>query len=266
MPYFCSDEHIIHYETIGSGKPILLIHGFTNHGFAWFPQISDLVYEGYQVILPDLPGHGMSKPCDRTVTVSGMANLIIQLLGSLHIERTSVCGLSLGGMIVQTLLINHAIHIERAVIANSSSNFTSEQARVNVEGWIQTLIQPNGPERRLENTWTKLVRPSFRDTALGRSVYAAWMNVNRRVDGQALARVANGMKQFDSRTRLPEVTVPTLVIGGRYDELIPAAEAEFIHKQIPNSELVVIEEAGHLSNLDAADQFNLALLSFLRQS
>jgi pimeloyl-ACP methyl ester carboxylesterase len=99
MPFFQSRGMKLHYETAGSGRPILMIHGFTNHGMVWTQQITDLIHAGYRVILPDLAGHGLSQVAEKTTTVDDLTLDMVNLLDHLGVGQTSVCGLSLGGMV-----------------------------------------------------------------------------------------------------------------------------------------------------------------------
>ena len=80
MPIFQSDRGRLHYEELGAGRPILLIHGFTNYGLAWAPQLAALVHAGYRVILPDLHGHGASAPATSLCTVADLAADMVALL------------------------------------------------------------------------------------------------------------------------------------------------------------------------------------------
>ena len=83
MPIFRAKRRHLKYEDLGAGRPILLIHGFTNYGLAWAPQLAALVHSGHRVILPDLYGHGASSPATRICTVSDLAGDMINLLDHL---------------------------------------------------------------------------------------------------------------------------------------------------------------------------------------
>src|SRR5262249_17864333 len=80
MPIFQSERGRLHYEELGAGRPVLLIHGFTNYGLAWAPQLAALVHAGYRVILPDLHGHGASAPATSLCTVADLAADMVRLL------------------------------------------------------------------------------------------------------------------------------------------------------------------------------------------
>ena len=80
MPFFVSRGQKLHYEVIGHGKPVVLLHGVTNYGMAWTPQLSRLLYEGYKVVIPDLAGHGMSATGSNKDHRSELAADVAELL------------------------------------------------------------------------------------------------------------------------------------------------------------------------------------------
>ncbi|MCF8565556.1 alpha/beta fold hydrolase [Alicyclobacillus tolerans] len=264
MPNFQHGSQIIHYEVLGTGRPVVLIHGFTNHGLVWLPQVTELVYNGFQVVLPDLPGHGLSSFVRDVITVQQMSDLMIGLFDHLKLEKPDVCGLSLGGMIVQNLVVTHPERIRKAVIANSSPNFNSNQSRAAVEHWKSMFLQPNGPQVRLQQTWELLFSPDFLSTPQAAVQYATWTRVLERMSGESLAYVAEGMLQFDVREKLPNVQTPTLVIAGKLDRLIPMEAAQDIQSKVPNAQFLVLENAGHISSVDSSAEFNKGLLDFLK--
>ena len=122
MAFFQSRGLNLHYEAIGSGPAILMIHGFTNHGMVWAQQIADLLHAGHTVVMPDLAGHGLSQPVDRKTTVDELAKDMIGLLDHLAIDSAIVCGLSLGGMVTQSLAIDHPGRVRAMVVANSCAD------------------------------------------------------------------------------------------------------------------------------------------------
>src|SRR6202000_875813 len=101
MAFFQSRGQKLHYETVGSGPAILLIHGFTNHGMVWAEQITDLVHAGFRVIMPGPPGHRLSPRAEREHSVAELTQDMLNLLDHPSIDKAIVCGLSLGGRIAQ---------------------------------------------------------------------------------------------------------------------------------------------------------------------
>jgi 3-oxoadipate enol-lactonase len=263
MPIFQSDRGRLHYEELGAGRPVLLIHGFTNYGLAWAPQLAALVHAGYRVILPDLHGHGASAPATSLCTVADLAADMVALLDHLAIGCAALCGLSLGGMIALQLTIERPDRVAAAVVANSRSSFVGPEMRAIVDGWTAMLLQEDGSRKRLRATWPMLVNEPFRNSPTGNAVFEAWGRVLEHVPGSSLCHVARGMNRFDLRRGLGGVRAPVLVISGEHDRLFNPDHGRDISSEIAGSKFVVISGAGHLSNLDSPDQFNRLLLAFL---
>jgi 3-oxoadipate enol-lactonase len=263
MPLFQSQRGHLHYEQLGTGRPVLLIHGFTNYALAWAPQLAVLVHAGYRVILPDLHGHGASAPATALCTVADLATDMVALLDHLAIDNAAVCGLSLGGMVALQLALERPDRIAAAVVANSRSAFVGPEMTAMVDGWAGLLLQPDGPLKRLHATWPMLANEPFRSSATGSAVFDAWARVLARVPGSSLCHVARGMNQFDLRGRLHGIRAPVLVLSGEHDRLFSPDHGRDINNEIAASRHIVISGAGHLSNLDSPDQFNRLVLAFL---
>jgi 3-oxoadipate enol-lactonase len=251
----------LHYEDLGSGRPIVVIHGFTNYGLSWTPQLAALVHSGYRVIVPDLRGHGASTGATALCTVADFANDLIELLDQLDINSAALCGLSLGGMIGLQLAIEQPDRVAALVVANSRASFSDPEAIALVDGWTGLFAQPDGPRKRLRAAWPVLVNEPFRESAAGRAAFEAWDRVTTVVEGSSL--LARGMNQFDLRERLGEIRAPVLVISGEHDRLFSVEHGQEIVRGIAGSSSATILGAGHLANLDTPDQFNRLLLGFL---
>jgi len=266
MPFFVSRGQKLHYEVIGHGRPLVLLHGVTNYGMAWTPQLSRFLYEGYKVIVPDLAGHGMSQPAAKKTTVPELAADVAELLDNLAEPRAALCGLSLGGMVAQQFACDYSGRATALMIANSRPNAnTPEQVRA-VEGWTALLGQPNGPQRRLEAVWPRLVNAQFRQTEAGAQTFREWHRVAAGVSGQSLINVAIGFTEFDAREGLARLDVPALVIAGEFDEIIAADISRQSADLIPGAEFSVISGAGHISNVDSAEAFTLLCTGFLARA
>ncbi|HEY1746845.1 MAG TPA: alpha/beta fold hydrolase [Xanthobacteraceae bacterium] len=266
MPFFVSRGQKLHYEVVGHGKPLVLLHGVTNYGMAWTPQLSRLLYEGYRVVVPDLAGHGMSQLAANKTTVRELAADVAELLDDLSEPSAALCGLSLGGMVAQQFACDYPGRATALVIANSRPNANTPELVRAVEGWSALLTQPNGPQRRLEAVWPKLVNAPFRQTEAGAQTYREWHRVAAGLSGQSLCNVAIGFTEFDAREGLAKLEVPSLVIAGEFDELFPADISRQSADLIPGAEFSVIAGAGHISNVDSAEAFTLLSTAFLARA
>jgi 3-oxoadipate enol-lactonase len=265
MPFHVSRGCRLHFETLGEGRAVLLLHGFTNYGMAWTPQLPALVHAGYRAILPDLAGHGLSAPADAITAVPDLAADVVALLDHLGIERAVLCGLSLGGMVAQQAAVDVPGRVEALVVADSRPNADTPELAAAVAGWIALFEQPDGPRKRLAATWPQLVNEDFRESPSGRAALQAWEAVLARIPGTSLCNVARGMTRFNVIDRLAAVAVPTLVISGARDRLIAPAQSCATADLIPGAEFRIIPGAGHISNLDSPAEFNDLLIRFLER-
>ena len=263
MPFFSSRGQKLHYEVLGDGCPLVLLHGVTNYGMVWTPQLSRFLYEGYKVIIPDLAGHGMSQPVEAKTTVPELATDLAALLDEVEEPQAAICGLSLGGMVAQQFACDYPARATALIIANSRPNAnTPEQIRA-VEGWVEILSQPNGPQRRLEAVWPRLVSAQFGRTDVGHQTFREWHRVASGLSGSSLINVALGFTEFDVRHHLPRLRVPSLIIAGEFDQIIPAEVSRQSADLIKHAQFSVISGAGHISNVDSAEAFALLCTGFL---
>jgi 3-oxoadipate enol-lactonase len=256
-------QRLLHYETLGSGRPVVLIHGFSNFGLSWMQQLPALVHHGYQVIVPDLYGHGLSAPATQITSVDELADDVHALLQHLDCGPAVLCGLSLGGMIALQLALAHPQQVSGLVVANSRATFGEPHLKQIVASWIDMFEQADGATRRLEAAWPSLLNEAFRQSPGGAAVYEMWATLAARTAGSSLANVARGMTAFDVRAQLAAIEAPTLVISGEHDKLFPPAHSREIADGIRHARFEVIASAAHISCLDSAAEFNRLLLGFL---
>jgi 3-oxoadipate enol-lactonase len=265
MPFMKIRDGRMHYEVLGEGPPVLLVHGFTNFGLVWGDQAMALVYAGYKVIMPDLAGHGLSSPATEDTPVATLAADMVALLDHLDVAKASVCGLSLGGMVVQELMAEHRNRVVAGIVVDSCADASSEKNVAAVTEWIRMFRQPDGQMIRQEAAWPHLLQAPFRESPTGHSFNATWRNILRNVPGTSLAHVAIALMTFSIRQRLPGVTTPCLVINGEHDKLFPVDMCKEIADLIPGAEFALIAGGGHISALDSPMPFNELLLGFLRK-
>ena len=263
MPFYQSRGQKLHYEVAGAGPAVLMIHGFTNHGLVWAQQIADLLHSGYRVLLPDLAGHGLSQPADKTTTVEDLTLDMVNLLDHLGIDRADICGLSLGGMIGQYLAADHPTRIGKLVVANSCVDSTAPDVVAAIESWIEMFEKANGPLLRMQAVWPQMLNERYRASPTAEAFLASWQRINGKIPGSSFANVARGLQQFRSIERLKSVKARTLVIGGEFDRLFPPNVCQEVANLISGANFALIDGAGHLSSLDSPKQFNELLRGFL---
>jgi pimeloyl-ACP methyl ester carboxylesterase len=250
----------IEYDDIGNGVPLLLIHGFPLDRTLWRTQIAGLS-QIYRVIAPDLRGFGQSSETDgEVVTMDQYATDLKALLDSLNVKQAVIGGISMGGYITLSFYAQYADRVKGLILANTRAVPDSEEGKqlrlTNVqkvgESGIGFLVDNMAP-KMLGNAAKPEIEIAVRSMMLRQrptGVMSALRGMALRPDRTALLRFA---------------TVPVLVVSGSQDVLIPPADSETMHALIPDSRLVIIPDAGHLSNLDKADAFNHVVREFYKQ-
>lgn len=251
------------YDDIGSGPTVLLIHGFPLNRALWRPQQADLVAAGYRVIAPDLRGFGESDETDGSCSIDLFADDMVALLEHLDVDQAVVVGMSMGGYLLFNLLERYPQRLTAAVFMVTRSVADDEATRQQ-RLQLAENCRKYGPQTVADRLHPVLFAPGTLETRpkLGEEVYS-WM-VTTGSRGLVAGLLAMRDRR-DSTPRLNRITVPTLVIGAAEDQVCPLEHARMIANGISGSRFVVVEDAGHLANLEQPNQINHHLLDFLRQ-
>lgn len=264
MSFFDARGRCNYVMEFGTGRPILLLHGISNSGRAWGPQIAPLVEAGYRVIVPDHAGHGASERLTAPFGVGDLADDVEWLLSHLGVDTLDVVGLSLGGMIALELALRHPMRINRLVVANSFDKTATPAFQTMAENWAAMFEQPHGAVKRLEQTWPSLVSPAFQATPDGLRTYQVWHGIAATADGPSLAHVSRGIGTFDVCEQIAGLAAPALFVAGSLDTISPPDISRRMAERAPHGHLTVIEGAAHISNADSAEVFTARLLDFLQ--
>ena len=248
----------------GAGPAIVFIHGFPHTRALWSGQLEALSVTN-RCISPDLRGFGESKFDDPTSwSIDQHADDIAALILSLGEERAVILGLSMGGYIALAVMRRHPELVRALVLADTRAGPDGEEGKQKRNENIQ-LVREKGT--------TALADVSI-EGMLGKTTRATHPELVTAVHAMLASADANGViaaleamrDRADSTPLLAEISVPTLIIVGDEDVLTPPKEARAMHVAIPGSELVVIREAGHLSNLEHPAEFNAIVGNFLREN
>ena len=248
-------------DTGGSGTPVLLVHGFPLNVRMWRPQI-DALGERWRLIAPDLKGAGDSEgpDDDAAYTMDSYADELKGLLDELGIDKVVLVGLSMGGYVAFAFLRKYPDAVGGLVLADTRAEAdppegvekrSKQQEQVRSEGTAGLVEALTGA---LLSDYTKQNRPD-----VVTAVKDAMDNHARSFTGELEAMKARP----DSTDDLTKIDVPALIIVGEDDGVTPPDASRKMHEHISGSRLVVVPNAGHLSNLESPDEFNGALADFL---
>ncbi|MGB9669172.1 MAG: alpha/beta fold hydrolase [Anaerolineales bacterium] len=263
MPKIPLPDFTMAFDDVGSGKAILFIHGYPLTRKMWQPQLDGLS-SSVRVIAPDLRGHGESTPTKGVYSMDLLARDCHYLIDHLNIEKVYLCGLSMGGYISLAFARIFPQHLAGLILTATRASADSEEGKINRERAIESA-QKNGIIPIIETMIPRLLSPyTFQHQP---QLADELRQIMQNVTLDAVIGDLSGMKaRPDSRAYLHEINVPTLIIHGKDDQLIPVAEVQEMSSAIPHSQLVLLDHCGHLPNLEAKDLFNQIILNFVNQN
>jgi pimeloyl-ACP methyl ester carboxylesterase len=231
---------------------LLLLHAFPLDARMWEAQLS--AFSGVlPVIAPHLPGFGGTEPAGEVMTMGVAADHALAELDRAGVDRAVVCGLSMGGYVAFELWRRARHRFAGLVLANTRAEPDTEEAAVG-RRTLSERLRREGNGFLVETPLPLLSQGAPEDL---------WAYVRRLIADQpadAIAAASLGMvERLDSRPDLPGIDVPTLVITSTDDSLIPSAVSAPMADAIPGATLLVIEGAGHVSNLEQPDTFSGAI-------
>ena len=261
----------LYYETQGTGKPVVLIHGWPLSGRAWEAQLPALVEAGYQVITYDRRGFGQSSKPWNGYDYDTLAQDLKGLMEALDLQDATIVGFSMGGGEVARYLGKYGSErVSKAVLASAVPPYlfkTDDNPDGGLEeSDIQGFLDGVSDDRiAFLNDFTK----NFFTPKDGKLLVSKPMRLyNRDIAAFASAKATlDCVKSFsytDFRDDLKAFDVPTLVIHGDADQIVPIeASGERSHDMIADSRLHVIEGGPHGINVTHSEEFNKALIAFL---
>lgn len=253
----------IAFEEHGAGLPLVLLHAFPLSRKMWSPQIQAFTQAGFRLILPDLRGFGETSSFADINSIEDMANDVAELLDLLQVEKTIIGGLSMGGYTAFSLFRLHPTIFKALILCDTNCAADSEEKRKNRFGMIES-IETNGSQALIDKMLPNLVGEFTKEndknlmTELGRM----FLETNSQ---SAIAALRGMAERADYCHLLPEINVPTLLIFGAEDAVTTVEDAENMRREIKNSRLYTIEKAGHYSNLEQPEEFNRAVISFIKE-
>jgi pimeloyl-ACP methyl ester carboxylesterase len=259
----------VNYAEIGEGEPILFVHGLAG---CWQNWLENLPHFGrtHRAIALDLPGFGASPMPSWSIDMPAYGRLIHDFCEKLGIDRVAaLVGNSMGGFVSTEAVIERPSRFERLVLVSAAGiSFAEKQGRRDAAltaMFEATIPHLAGPRR----TW--LARPRGRQVAFGNI-----FNYPNRVRPELLqeqidpsirspgfADSIRAIGGYDTRHRLTEIEVPTLVVWGLKDRIVPVEAAIGYHRLIPESRLELFERTGHVPQMERPARFNSLLDDFL---
>jgi len=242
------------------GHPVIMGHSLGCSLRMWDPQMA-VLEPHYRIVRIDMRGHGDSDAPAGPYTLDQLADDVIGVMDHLGIETAHWVGLSIGGMYGQSLLLRYPDRFTCAALCDTAS-FMPEPA---IAAWDDRIkiIRKGGLEAILDLTMERWFTPAY--IAGNSDEFQSVRAQMQRADLDGYIGCVDAIKGLNFIERLPEISHPVLLIVGREDEATPVSASEAMHERIQDSDLLVLENASHISNVEKASEFNDALVNFLGQ-
>jgi 3-oxoadipate enol-lactonase len=257
MPYHKVGEAQIHYALEGQSElPSLVFSNSLGTNFSmWDPQALELGKQ-LRILRYDSRGHGLSSSTPGPYAIEQLSKDVLSLLDALQLKRVNFCGLSMGGMIGMWLGTHAPERLNKLALCNTGARIG------NADGWntrIET-VRKTGMKSVASAVLDRWFTPAFR--AKAPATISNTQKMLEAVDAEGYASCCAAVRDFDFRTELSKIRVPTLVIAGTHDPATPPADGRFIADHVPGAKYVELN-AAHLSNIEDQDRFNKELAAFL---
>ena len=250
------------YDDHGIGLPVLFLHAFPLNRQMWQGELTALLAdERYRLVALDWRGFGESDITTPVSTMELFADDVVGLMDTLGIQQAVLCGISMGGYAAFAFLRKYPQRVAGLILADTRSGADSPEAQANREN-VARIAETQGTGAiadlqvpRVLSEYTRQHHPEVE------------LRVRQMIDAataQGIAAASRGMGQrADSTDLLAGITCPTLVVVGEQDVLTPPGVAQEYAAQIPGAQCVVIQHAGHLSNLEQPEAFLQTIREFL---
>ena len=258
----------IYYEVHGKGEALVLITFYTANTAWWFRQVT-VFSQQYRVVAFDNRGSGQSDKPDVPYSMEMMAGDLAGLLEAIGINAAHIFGVSMGGMIAQHFALHYPERVNSLILGCTSCggphSTTPDAEAMTVLADFEHMKKFTRAEI-VKETIPFLVSQEFIDKNPGliQELMAKMMEHPAPLHGAM--RQAYAIWEHDTYERLPDIRVPTLVIAGDADRLIPVENSRILASRIPMSELGILKNMGHGFITEAADEANRAVLDFLRRT
>lgn len=268
------------YDDVGHGPAIFFLHGYPFNRSMWRDQMDFLNTRGYRGVSPDLRGLGetsdklqfvadfdnnetkrQAEACRTISTMEDMARDVAELMDELKIDCAVVCGLSMGSYVAFEFVHLLPARVHGLILAGARAQAADENEKQSREQQARRIVT-EGMSFAIDSILTTLLAPPT--LANKPDVVSRVREMILNTDPRGAAAAQRGMAvRRDYSGDLAGIAVPTLIVAGRDDGVRTPEDADFLHRGIPNSRLEVIDDAGHLMNMEQPEVFNRAMMGFL---
>jgi pimeloyl-ACP methyl ester carboxylesterase len=262
----------VNYAEVGEGEPVLFVHGLAGCWRNWLEQLPHFG-QNHRAIALDLPGFGDSPMPEWEITMDAYGRLIHQFCDALGIGRVAaLVGNSMGGFVATEAVIDQPERFERLVLVSAAGISFAEAKGRRFEAGART-VKAAAPFLASDRA-LMLNRPGGRRIAFNRIIRSPQKlrpellaeQVNPGLDSVGLVDALGAIIGYDTRERLSEIEIPTLIVWGLSDHIVPVEAALGYHRLIAGSRLEIFERTGHVPQMERPARFNALIDEFVETS
>lgn len=254
----------VHYRKTGQGHPFVLIHGFGANLWNW-EEWTDLLNDNYQVISLDLPGFGLTGPTSkRDYSTATQVTFLNNFLEKIGVDTFYLAGNSMGGNISWNYTLQYPEKVKKLILLNSSG-YPKEGDGIIGFKLIQTpIVKDLVVKITPKSLVLKTLKDAHEDDKFAtESLLQFYHDIMRRTGNRQALVDRMSEKYIDNSSLIPNISTPTLIIWGEKDLVIPVGMAHKFQEDLPNSELIVYENIGHLPMVEIPEQTVEDVMAFI---
>ena len=267
MPKVKTNGIELYYETHGEGKPLALVSGLGYPLWQWHKMVPYLA-EHFKVITFDNRGVGQSDRPAGPYTAQMLAADTVGLLDALGIDKAIVAGHSMGGFIAQAMALDYPQRVEKLILC--STNFGGpHHVPVTAEAMKVLTDVTSDPLTRFKNGLVVSTAPGWAEKNPEMiEEWIKWRVANPIEPAPYQAQLTIGLALLPEaaafENKLPNITVPVLILFGAHDKVVPAANADLLAKQLPVSQIRILPDAGHFFPIEIPEAASRAIIEFAK--
>jgi 3-oxoadipate enol-lactonase len=254
----------LYYEVHGDGEPLLCVHGLACDTLAWIPQVQAFA-AAHRTVIFDNRDVGQSSMAEGDYEIADMARDALALADELELDSFHLLGISMGGAIAQEIATQAPERVRTLTLAVTFPA-GGPYARRLAEVWSARVRQISREQHMDELMLMNHSEAFYENPEMVEFLRTAILNNPHPQPPEAFGRQLAACSCHETRDRLGSLTMPTHVIGGEYDILVPVWKSREIASLIPGAKLTILPQAPHGLPLERAEEFNAAVLEFLREA
>jgi 3-oxoadipate enol-lactonase len=257
MPFADLPHARIHYALSGdTSLPVLVLSNSLGTNFSMWDQQAPALEKRFRMLRYDMRGHGQSSVPPPPYSVPELAGDVLALADFLGIDRFHFCGLSIGGMIGMSLALYSPARLGKLALCSTAPTIGT------LESWNLRIasVRTQGMREIARTTAARWFTPQFQTTSP--DAVAAILRVVESMNPEGYIGGCCAVRDFDARSTVEQIRVPTLVISGTHDPAAPPADGHLIADRISGARFAELN-ASHICNIEDTDRFTAEVLSFL---